>query len=228
MDIRLHYVEQGKGFPLLLLHGNGEDHTYFEHQMEPFSQHFRVICPDTRGHGASERGNRPFTLEQFADDLKSFLERMQIKKCHLLGFSDGENIAMLFALKYPGYVEKLILNGANLRPEGVKPSVQLPIMAGWALCGLCGLFSRKAKRNWEMLDLMVTQPYITPEALERLRIPVLVIAGTNDMIREEHTRSIGRALFWGQVKILPGDHFLARKNSQPFNEAVLEFLTKEE
>ena len=182
MDIRLHYVEQGKGFPLLLLHGNGEDHTYFEHQMEPFSQHFRVICPDTRGHGASERGNRPITLEQFADDLKSFLERMQIKKCHLLGFSDGGNIAMLFALKYPGYVEKLILNGANLRPEGVKPSVQLPIMAGWALCGLCGLFSRKAKRNWEMLDLMVTQPYITPEALERLRIPVLVIAGTNVLI----------------------------------------------
>ena len=64
--------------------------------------------------------------------------------------------------------------------------------------------------------------------IQRLRIQVLVIAGTNDMIREEHTRSIGRALFWGQVKILPGDHFLARKNSQPFNEAVLEFLTKEE
>lgn len=226
MDIRLHYEERGKGFPLVMLHGNGEDHTYFKHQMEPFSQHFRVICPDTRGHGESARGNRPFTLEQFADDLKCFLERMQIKKCHLLGFSDGGNIAMLFALKYPDCVEKLILNGANLNPKGVKWSVQAPIVAGWAVCGVCALFSREAKAHWEMLDLMVTQPYITTDALERLRMPALVIAGDHDMIREEHTRTIARSLFWSQVKILPGDHFVARKNSALFNETVLEFLNE--
>lgn len=227
MDIRLYFAEAGDGFPLIMLHGNGEDHTYFEHQMEPFSEHFRVLCPDTRGHGQTPRGIRPFTLEQFADDLKSFLDRMQIQKCHLLGFSDGGNIAMLFALKYPGYVDKMILNGANLDPQGVKRSVQLPILAGWALCGVCALFSKGAKRNWEMLDLMVSQPYITKEALGRLRMPVLVVAGDKDMILEEHTRAIGRALLWGKVKILPGDHFVARKNSAAFNEAVLEFLIEE-
>ena len=53
MDITLNYVETGEGFPLVLLHGNGEDHTYFKRQMEPFSQHFRVISVDTRGHGES-------------------------------------------------------------------------------------------------------------------------------------------------------------------------------
>ena len=44
MDIRLCCVEAGEGFPLVLLHGNGEDHTYFKRQMGPFSQHFRVIA----------------------------------------------------------------------------------------------------------------------------------------------------------------------------------------
>lgn len=70
MDIRLCCVEAGEGFPLVLLHGNGEDHTYFKRQMGPFSQHFRVIAVDTRGHGESPRGTAPFTLEQFAEDLK--------------------------------------------------------------------------------------------------------------------------------------------------------------
>ena len=156
MDIRLCCVEAGEGFPLVLLHGNGEDHTYFKRQMGPFSQHFRVIAVDTRGHGESPRGTAPFTLEQFAEDLKEFLDGRSITRCHLLGFSDGGNIALLFALKYPEYVEKLILNGADLCPSGVKLTTQLPIVLGWGMCRVPALFSRKARANWEMLDLMVT------------------------------------------------------------------------
>ena len=98
MDIKLHYEEAGEGFPLVLLHGNGEDHTYFKRQMEPFSQSYRVIAVDTRGHGLSPRGTAPFTLEQFAEDLKEFLDGLGVVHCHLLGFSDGGNIALLFAL----------------------------------------------------------------------------------------------------------------------------------
>ena len=60
MDIQLRYMEKGAGFPLILLHGNGEDHTYFEHQMGPFGARYRVIAVDTRGHGASPRGTAPF------------------------------------------------------------------------------------------------------------------------------------------------------------------------
>ena len=56
MDIKLNYVQAGEGFPLVLLHGNGEDYTYFKHQLEPFSEHYRVIIVETRGHGNSPRG----------------------------------------------------------------------------------------------------------------------------------------------------------------------------
>ena len=224
MDITINYVEAGKGFPLVLLHGNGEDHTYFKRQMEPFSLKYRVIALDTRGHGDSPRGSAPFTLDQFAEDLKEFLDRKEIKRCHLLGFSDGGNIALLFALKYPQYVAKLVLNGANLRPSGGKLPTQIPIVAGWCACGVCGLFSRQAKANWEMLNLMVTQPHIKPQELGKLTTPTLVIAGEKDMIREKHTRMIAASLPNSKLVILPGDHFVARRNWQAFNPGVLEFL----
>ena len=113
MDIQLHYHENGQGFPLILLHGNGESSAYFQNQLPAFGEYFRVIALDTRGHGGSPRGTAPFSLEQFAEDLHSFMEEMGIRRAHILGFSDGANIALLFALRYPQMVEKLILNGGH-------------------------------------------------------------------------------------------------------------------
>ena len=63
MDIELYNQEKGSGEPLILLHGNGEDRTYFENQMEFFQNGYRVIALDTRGHGQSPRGTKPFTIE---------------------------------------------------------------------------------------------------------------------------------------------------------------------
>lgn len=224
MDIQLNYTTAGEGFPLILLHGNGEDHTYFKHQMGPFSEKFRVIALDTRGHGQSPRGTAPFTLEQFAEDLKGFLDSREISRCHLLGFSDGANIALLFALKYPEYVEKLVLNGADLYPSAVKLSTQAPIVLGWGLLQVIRRFDKKAQPKWELLDLMTTQPHIKPASLAALTMPTLVAAGDRDMIREKHTRLIARSIPNSQLAILPGDHFVARRNWQAFNPLVLNFL----
>ena len=61
MDMELYAEERGTGAPLLLLHGNGEDHTYLSHQIAAFSLYFHVIAVDTRGHGRSPRGSAPFS-----------------------------------------------------------------------------------------------------------------------------------------------------------------------
>ena len=226
MDIQLNYTIAGQGFPLVLLHGNGEDHTYFKRQMGPFSEQYQVIAPDTRGHGQSPRGTAPFTLEQFAEDLKGFLDSREIKRCHVLGFSDGANIALLFALKYPEYVEKLILNGADLYPSAVKLSTQVPIVLGWGLLQVVRRFDKKAQAKWELLDLMTTQPRIKPKRLSTLTMPALVVAGKKDMIREKHTRLIAKSIPNSKLAILPGDHFVARRNWQVFNPVILEFLAE--
>ena len=119
MEIKMNYQQYGEGFPLVLLHGNGEDGSYFANQFGPFSHFFRVIAVDTRGHGGTPRGEAPFTIDQFAEDLKRFLDEQGIDRCHLLGFSDGGNIAMAFALKYPEYIQRLVINGGNLYHQGM-------------------------------------------------------------------------------------------------------------
>ena len=227
-DVRLFFRDEGVGEPLVLLHGNGEDSSYFEHQIAAFSGRYRVIAVDTRGHGRSPRGGAPFTLEQFALDLRDFLDERGIDRAHLLGFSDGANIALMFALRFPGRVNRMILDGGNLFPGGVKRSVQRPIEIGYWLTKLISRFDRRARAKHELLALMVEQPNLRPEQLSAVTTPVLVMAGTDDMILDEHTRLIHRSIPGSRLCIIPGGHFIAHENPEPFNRAVLEFLQTEE
>ena len=224
MDISLYYEEKGSGFPLIMLHGNGEEHGYFEHQKDCFAENYRVIAIDTRGHGRSPRGEGEFSIKRFADDLYGFMTEHGIEKAHILGFSDGGNIAITFALKHPEMIEKLIVDGANLYPAGVKRRIQRPIELGYYAVKLFAAFSSNAKTKAEMLSLMVNQPNIAPEKLKKLNMPVLVMAGTDDMIRQEHTELIAASIPGAKLVILPGDHFIARNNSGAFNAAVRVFL----
>ena len=224
MDISLYYEEKGSGFPLIMLHGNGEEHGYFEHQKDCFAENYRVIAIDTRGHGRSPRGEGEFSIKRFADDLYGFMTEHGIEKAHILGFSDGGNIAITFALKHPEMIEKLIVDGANLYPAGVKRRIQRPIELGYYAVKLFAAFSSNAKTKAEMLSLMVNQPNIAPEELKKLNMPVLVMAGTDDMIRQEHTELIAASIPGAKLVILPGDHFIARNNSGAFNAAVRDFL----
>lgn len=225
--MNLHYLEQGTGTPLILLHGNGEDHTYFTHQITCFSKHYRVIALDTRGHGRSPRGNAPFTISQFADDLYAFMDARQIERAHILGFSDGGNIALTFALRYPDRVDRLILNGANLTSSGVKPHVQIPIVLGYRIASLFARKSPDARKNAEMLGLMVNEPSISPKQLTALTMPTLVIAGKRDMIKTAHTCLIHQSLPNARLILLDGDHFIANRRPDAFNAAVAQFLTDE-
>lgn len=226
MDISLYYEEQGKGEPIFLLHGNGEDGTYFVNQLSYFSDKYRMIAVDTRGHGKSPRGTAPFTIGQFAMDLQKLMDRLQISGAVILGFSDGANIAMKFALKYPGRVKALILNGGNLNTKGVKRSIQIPIEIGYRFAKLFAGKSEEAKSHMEILGLMVNEPNIKPEELRAIQAPTLVIAGTKDMIKQPHTEMIAENIPNAKLSVIPGDHFIANKNPDEFNKEVEAFLWK--
>lgn len=226
MDIKHFYIEKGQGEPLVLLHGNGGDCGYFKHQIEPFSKSYHVYALDTRGHGKTPRGGQPFTIRQFAEDLRGFLDERGIDRAHLLGFSDGGNIAMVFALRYPERVGKLILNGANLNAGGVRRSVQIPIEIGYRIARKFAAKSDGARTNAELLGLMVHEPNVPAESLSGIKAKTLVLAGTRDMIKEEHTRLIAEHIAGSELAFLAGDHFIADKNADAYNERVLEFLQK--
>ena len=224
MDINLYYQEKGNKEVLILLHGNGEDSTYFKHQIDYFSDRYRVIAVDTRGHGKSQRGDAPFTLKQFAKDLNRFMDKLGIEKAIILGFSDGANIAMEFALKYPQKVKALVLNAGNLHPDGMKKTVLIPIKLGYKITKYFSSKSKKAKKNAEMLGLMVNEPNIDSKELSQISVPTLVVCGTRDMIKESHTKEIARNIPNAKLVIVKGDHFIANKKYNEFNKHVEEFL----
>ena len=224
MDISLYYREKGNKEPFILLHGNGEDGSYFENQIDYFSDKYRVIALDTRGHGKSPRGNAPFTIEQFSRDLYDFMTGLKISNAIILGFSDGANIAMKFAIKHPNMVKALILNGGNLNPKGVKRTTQIPIEMGYRIANRFASKSPDAKRNAEMLGLMVNEPNISPAELSKITAPTLVICGKRDMIKESHTKEIAANIPSAKLSIIKGNHFIANKRAAAFNKEVDAFL----
>lgn len=219
MDIQLHYIEKGEGKPLILLHGNGEDSSCFSSQIEFFSRFYRVIAPDTRGHGKSPRGDRPFTIEQFASDLYEFLFSLDIEKAVLLGFSDGANIAVRFALDYPEMVYSLILNSPNIYVSGSKKSLLKWVEKEYEEAEKSG-----DEKSREMMALMLNDYGVDMKRLKSITSPTLVIAGTDDMILRSHTREIASHIPPSKLLFIEGDHFIAYKKSREFNEAVLSFL----
>lgn len=224
MDITLYYQEKGNKEPFILLHGNGQNGSYFKNQIDYFSNRYRVIALDTRGHGRSPRGTKPFTIEQFSCDLCDFMEELEISEAVILGFSDGANIAMKFAMKYPNRVKALILNGGNLNPSGVKITTQLPIEIGYKIAGRFASKSPEAKKNAEMLGLMVNDPNIERNELSKITAPALVICGRNDIIRESHTKEIAKNIPNAKLSIMKGNHFIANKRYIIFNKEVEDFL----
>lgn len=224
MDISLYYQEKGKGKPFILLHGNGENGTYFNNQIEFFSNRYRMIAVDTRGHGKSPRGAAPFTIEQFAEDLNELMIELDISKAIIVGFSDGANVAMKFALRHSDKIEALILNGGNLDTKGIKRVIQIPIEIGYKITKIFADKSEEAKHNMELLGLMVNEPDIKSDELHSIQVPTLVIAGTKDMIKRAHTEEIARNIPNAKLSIIQGDHFIANKESNKFNKEVELFL----
>ena len=133
---------------------------------------------------------------------------------------------MVFAIRHPERVNKLILNGANLNTSGVKRTTQIPIEIGYRIARMFAEKSDKAKQHAEMLGLMVNEPNVSLAELAKIQARTLVIAGTRDMIKEAHTKLIASGIPDAKLSIIEGGHFIARKNAVAFNERVLEFLAE--
>lgn len=190
--MKLFYEKQGSGPPLILLHGNGEDHHIFDEAAQALAGQWTVYRPDTRGHGQSGRVEELHYLDM-AQDTIGFIKAMGMEKPVLYGFSDGGITGILTASMEPELLSGLIISGANLQPRGMKP------LYHW-LFKLLSLFSQKPA-----LILMLTEPDIRRNDLQKIQIPVYVTAGEKDMIREPHTRFIAENIQNSRLAILEGE-----------------------
>lgn len=190
--VELFYEKQGKGRPLILLHGNGEDHHIFDGSVDTLAKEWTVYRPDSRGHGQSSPV-REFHYQDMAEDIISMIEELQLVRPCLYGFSDGGIIGLLIAAQRPDLLSGLIISGANLNPKGLKRFPLWMYRAAW-------FFSRSPK-----LRLMLTEPNLSQEDLARISVPVWVTAGQRDVIRKEHTKRIAEAIPVSGLRIAQGE-----------------------
>ena len=229
MDINLFYTDNGKengGVPMILLHGNGGNSSSFFYVVYHFARTRRVITVDTRCHGRTPKGEKPFTLSQFADDLKDFMDEMGIEKADLIGYSDGGNIAMIFAMKYPNRVSSMVLNGANMFPDGLEKKDMKWIMRDYKRARRAvrrNPQDAKAKNTYDLMSLMVNEPCISPDELAELDIPTLVLVGSHDAIKPEHTKLIVDSIKGARLAVVEGGHNIVKSNPAEYIEAVEEF-----
>lgn len=223
-----YFETYGSGRPLLLIHGNGESIGSFKEQIGVFARNHRVLAMDSRGQGKSELGTDKLTYEQMTEDTNAFLEYLKVDHVDVLGWSDGGIIGLLLAIHHPDKVGKLAVMGANLEPDAAYT---------WATDGIARVRTKLTAQlahsdnpkplllQLQLLDLEGNQPHIPLSDLKRVPIPVLVMAGDRDVIRDDHTLSIFHALQKSQLAIFPGaTHMVPAQDPSLFNSTTLRFF----
>ncbi|MCI1986297.1 MAG: alpha/beta hydrolase [Lactobacillus sp.] len=211
-QIHLFYTQTGHGQPLLLLHGNGEDHQLFADIIPKLARDYTVYALDSRDHGQSQH-DVPLSYQLMADDVMAFADALGLKELNLVGFSDGAIVTMLIASQRPTHVHKIVLAGGNLTPEGIKLASRVGVRLA----------------NWHHADpklaLMLNEPHIDTATLQRISAQAFVIAGAKDVVKKEETIAIASGIPTSILRIVPNaTHSSYVKDNQQFYHYIAAFL----
>ena len=114
---KMHFIDQGKGPPVLMLHGNPTWSFYFRNVIDKLSPNFRTIVPDHIGCGLSDKPSSKdynYTLKNRVSDISSFIEHLNLKtKITLILHDWGGMIGLAWALNHISQVDKVILTNTS-------------------------------------------------------------------------------------------------------------------
>jgi len=225
-DVDLYYETYGSGEPLLLLHGDSQSIYAFVKQIPELSKHYKVIAVDTRGEGKSKDfTNGPLSYDLFANDMKQLLDSLYITKTNILGWSDGGNTGLIMAIKYPSYVNKLAITGANLEPSDNAIDTKVLEEIRKELTQWQKDTSAHAIMESRLFTMLLNEPHISTESLKTIKAPVLVMAGEHDVILEKHTKLIAASIPNSTLYIFKGaSHYVPVEKIDEFNKEVLSFF----
>jgi pimeloyl-ACP methyl ester carboxylesterase len=226
--IKIYYETYGKGEPLLMIHGNGGSISNFKYQIAYFEKNYKVIIADSRSQGKTIDTSETLTYEMMADDLNALLDSLHIRSANVLGWSDGGINGLLLAIRHPDKVKKMAITGANLIPDS---SVLHPEGVTMVKQGLESLKKAKqdesTKNTLKLFKMMDTEPHITFNDLQKIKCPVLVIGGDNDIIKPSHTVQIFEGIPQANLWIIPrAGHATLQRHKEEFNTKVKNFFVQ--
>lgn len=247
--IEMYYEDHGEGNPLLMLHGGtGTASSNWEAYFPAFSKEFRVIAPDFRGHGSTNNPLGEWSYGVMADDIVALITDLELQKPHICGWSDGGQVALELAMRYPGLASAYIV-GAAVKDFS---DVYLQALTQWGFVGPGEVdFSRIQKATPEYVELVrslhfpqgaeywkelltgLSKMWFTPlnynnDDFLKISEPLLILIGDrDDLIPVEDSAAMYRLIPNAELAVVPNaDHALPRANVNMFSDTVLEFLKR--
>ncbi|GFK95246.1 Haloalkane dehalogenase [Fundidesulfovibrio magnetotacticus] len=242
----LHVYERGQGgTPLLFVHGNSCDHTFFAPQIEHFGDSRRVAAPDLRGHGASDKPRLDYTCAQLADDMARTVHALGLGPVVAVGHSLGGSICLELARRHPALTAAVACLDTTLlaplgRPTRIRTlleGLRSPTWQGYARRYFEAAFepTDDPARREAILERMLDTPQHVvaslfehwrgadgEEALRGLEVPLLYVAATRPRTDQERLREACPGALWAQVA--GSGHFLTLEVPGQVNAMLERFL----
>ncbi|MEI9900718.1 MAG: alpha/beta hydrolase [Hyphomicrobium sp.] len=217
----IHYLEAGSGPALVLLHGGlATAGMMFASRVEELAPHYHVHAPDARGHGETPNPAGTLTYAQMADDVAAFIAALGLRTPHIVGYSDGGQVALEFGLRHPGIAASLTLGGTISRMS----QVYLDGLREWGFVtpgepdvaqiersfGEFFAVLKTGHRDWQRLltqisVLWASVPDYTDAQLAAISEPTLVIRGDRDhMAPLADSERLYRTIPNAQLAVVPG------------------------
>jgi pimeloyl-ACP methyl ester carboxylesterase len=222
-----------EGEPVVLLHGGLVDSRFFDNALPLLGAGARLFTVDRRGHGRTPDVDGPITYDLMADDMIAFLEEVVGGPAHLVGHSDGANVALLVALRRPDLVRKAVLISGNFHYDGVLPVIFDDLTDPDVLAVLGprhGEVSPDGEAHFPVLAEKVlrmarAEPALTEDDLAGVAVRTLVMAGDDDAVRLDHTAALYRAIPDSELAIVPGtSHLLVMEKLATVYGLIADFL----
>lgn len=216
-EAKLYYKENGQGNPLILLHGASWDMRQWHHQVEYFSQKYRIITLDARGHGKSSLPPGEVPPNIFRDDVISLMSHLKIEKATICGLSMGGHVAIQLAIYAPDKVSGLILIGTPCSNKFNKyERICVPInrlclkfmpmsLIAWVMSISLGKFNPTSKtyikdvvssldhnafnRIWKAVTCMESRA-----GLANIKCPTLILIGEYDSLTRHQQQFIHQSI----------------------------------
>lgn len=236
IDLRGHqvfsYEWPGEGEAVLLLHGGLSQTSHWDTYILPaVEDSFHTFAYDRTGHGFTGDRDGSFHFEFQTHEAIQYLEDVVREPAHLIGYSDGANIALMVAIKRPDLVKSIVSIAANYHHSGIHP---LPEFDGAIAQEDRDEYAATSPDAPHTLDEKIRkmsaiwklEPDISQSDLATIQCPVLVMAGDDDVVRHEHTIDLFERLPLGQLTIVPGtSHGLVKEKPAIVQALIEDFLS---
>jgi len=225
-------IPKGKGHTVVLLHGGmSSSGSLLRVLGPPLAKKFRVAAFDRRGHGRTADTDEPFSYGAMADETIAFIEHLD-RRVHVVGHSDGGNVALFVAMRRPDLLRRIVVIGANFHHDGLMPvptfDTESAEFAQWA--ERFGEHSPDGADHASVVEekttaLTFSEPTLTTAELSTIPVPTLVMAGDDDVATLRHTCAMYEAIPHGQLAIVPGtSHQLLKERTNESVGIILHFL----